>query len=267
MTKAAAATIDNLAIWNANEVTDIKYTKQFSKGGGFKGTSTNSTYNAKKATQAFGPLGIGWGWTVVDETYQPGQDKDVIHVVRIKLWYKWNGEKGEVEHFGQTQFVGKNKNGYFTDEEAPKKSLTDAVSKCLSLLGFSADIHLGMYDDNRYINDRKDDLRDGVDAFNGDTANDNQQRGAAAGSSNTADHDHQSDETNLSAKEADEILDKWEKAIAATETNAAVIALVGGDDFKADLLKLHVDDEKFLRKKANERSKVLKASRDKANAA
>ena len=260
MTKPAQ--VDNLAIWNANEITDLKYTKQFSKGGGFKGTSTNATYNAKKATQTFGPLGIGWGWTVVDEKFEPGQDKDIIHIVRIKLWYKWNGERGEVEHFGQTQFVGKNKNGYYTDEEAPKKSLTDAVSKCLSLLGFSADIHLGMYDDNRYINDRKEDMREGVDAFN-----DNQQRAANAGAADAVDHDHQSDEANLSAAEADALLDKWETAIKGTTTNAEVIALVGSDDFKADLVKLHVDDEKFLRKQANERSKTLKANRDKASAA
>jgi hypothetical protein len=62
---------------------------------------------------------------------------------------------GTVEHFGQTTFVGKNKNGYFTDEEAPKKSLTDAIGKALSMLGFSADIYLGLFDDNKYVNDRK----------------------------------------------------------------------------------------------------------------
>ena len=65
----------NLAIWNAVEQTDPAYTKQFSKGGGFKGTATNATYLAKKATNQFGPIGIGWGWNVIDETYQPGQDK------------------------------------------------------------------------------------------------------------------------------------------------------------------------------------------------
>lgn len=165
---------NKLAIWNAVEQTDPDYTKSFNRGGGFKGTSTNATYLAKKATNQFGPIGIGWGYNVIDETYQPGQDKDVIHVVRIKLWYEWNGKRGEVEHFGQTQFVGKNKNGYFTDEEAPKKSLTDAVSKCLSLLGFAADIHLGMYDDNRYVNDLK---RNFGGEFDDRPANNDNQRG------------------------------------------------------------------------------------------
>ncbi|MEH2517370.1 hypothetical protein V1279_002943 [Bradyrhizobium sp. AZCC 1610] len=250
---------DNLAIWDAVETTDMKYTKQFNRGGGFKGTSINATYSAKKATQVFGPLGIGWGWNVIDEKYQPGQDKDIVHVVRIKLWYEWNGKRGEIEHFGQTQFVGKNKNGYYTDEEAPKKSLTDAISKGLSLLGFGADVHLGLYDDNRYINDRKADMRDGVDAFNNDNerrSDRNDDRGPSG--------DHQKDDGGLTAEEADAILDKWEKAIAGCKNNAEVLTLVGSDDFKDDLAKLHVDDEKFLRQKANARSKELKAAKDKA---
>ena len=65
------------------------------------------------------------------------------------------------------------------------------------------------------------------------------------------------------AQEADAILDKWEKAIADCKTNAEVLTLVGSDGFKDDLAKLHVDDEKFLRQKANARSKELKAAKDK----
>jgi hypothetical protein len=98
---------NNLAIWNAVETTDPKYTKGFNRGGGFKGTSTNATYLTKKATNQFGPIGIGWGWTVLEENFVNGQDKDVIHILKIKLWYKWNDQRGEIEHFGQTQFVGK----------------------------------------------------------------------------------------------------------------------------------------------------------------
>jgi hypothetical protein len=245
----------NLAIWDSVETTDMKFTKAFNRGGGFKGTSTNATYLAKKATMQFGPIGIGWGWTVLEENYQPGQDKDIIHVLKIKLWYVWNDKRGEIEHFGQTQFVGKNKNGYYTDEEAPKKSLTDAVSKCLSLLGFAADIHLGMYDDNRYVNDRKQDMRDGVDAFNsGD--NDN-------ASGNKGREDAVKPAT-VSNEEVDAILDHWEKEIAKCATVKEVMELVGDQAFKDDLKKLHEDDEKFLRDKASARSQELKRGKNAA---
>jgi hypothetical protein len=153
-------TMENTAIWQAVEKTDPAFTKQFSRGGGFKGTATNATYLARKATEQFGPCGIGWGVTVLGEEIITGAPllldgavvaHELIHKIHARFWYVRDGERGEIEQFGQTQIVGKNKNGFYTDEEAPKKSLTDAMSKCLSLLGFSADIHLGLYDDNKYV--------------------------------------------------------------------------------------------------------------------
>lgn len=152
--------MDNTALWQAVEKTDPNFTKSFTRGGGFKGTATNATYLARKATERFGPCGIGWGVEVLDEEIIEGAPllhegvvvaHDRIHKVRARLWYDFGGKRGQVEQFGQTQMVGKNSKGYYTDEEAPKKSLTDAMSKCLSLLGFSADIHMGLYDDNKYV--------------------------------------------------------------------------------------------------------------------
>jgi hypothetical protein len=152
----------NMKLWDSVMETDPSYTKQFKKGGGFSGTSPNAAYLAMKATEKFGPCGIGWGYSVISEELVQGAPivhektppcNEIIHKVLLKLWYVLDGTKGELCHFGQTTFVGKNKYGPFTDEEAPKKSITDAMTKCLSLLGFSADIHLGMYDDNKYISD------------------------------------------------------------------------------------------------------------------
>ena len=150
--------VDHLALWNAVQETDPNYTKKFSRGGGFRGTSTNAVYLARKATSRWGPIGIGWGVEIIDETVMDGGPLSggvltKIHKVRVKLWYVEGDQRGEVIQFGQTTFVGENKNGIFTDEEAPKKSLTDGMTKCLSLLGFSADIFMGLYDDSKYVND------------------------------------------------------------------------------------------------------------------
>ena len=148
---------DNLQLWEAVEKTDPKHTKEFKRGGGFKGTATNPTYLARKATEQFGPCGIGWGVDIVKETYAQGGPLDpqgtlaVVHVVQIAFWYMRDEKRGEITAFGQTDFVSKNKYGIVTDEEAPKKSLTDAMTKAMSLLGFSADIHMGMYDDSKYV--------------------------------------------------------------------------------------------------------------------
>lgn len=152
----------NRKLWDQVEKTDPLFTKQFSRTGGFKGTATNATYLAMRATEVFGPAGIGWGMEILNEEIMQGAPiiidgqpvaHELIHKIRAKLWYILDGQRGEVVHFGQTQFVGRNKNGLFSDEEAPKKSLTDAMTKCLSLLGFAADIHSGRYDDNKYVND------------------------------------------------------------------------------------------------------------------
>ncbi|WP_434771820.1 hypothetical protein [Pseudomonas entomophila] len=43
-----------------------------------------------------------------------------------------------------------------TDGEAPKKSLTDAIKKALSMLSFSADVFLGLFDDNAYVQQRQE---------------------------------------------------------------------------------------------------------------
>jgi hypothetical protein len=165
---------DNLSIWNSVCETDPRHTKSFSRGGGFSGTAINHTYQTRRATEAFGPKGIGWGVEILAEDYCNGAPlidekhgvigHEKVHVLRIKLWYEvsrrtpegdFETKRGEIASFGQTTFVGKNKHGIFTDEEAPKKSLTDAESKALASLGFSADIHLGLYDNNKYVNDLK----------------------------------------------------------------------------------------------------------------
>lgn len=145
------------SIWERVERTDPAYTKNFTRGGGFSGTSINATYLVKKATETFGPMGIGWGVDIVGEDFIPGSiidsatgEKTVIHRLQVKLWYMLDGVRGEVTHFGQTTFIGKTKNGTFTDEEAPKKSLTDATTKALSMLGFGGDIFMGQYDDQEY---------------------------------------------------------------------------------------------------------------------
>jgi hypothetical protein len=102
-------------------------------------------------------MGGKWGPEIVDEKYVPGAEGTVIHVLRINLRHP----EGALPSYGQTTFVGQNKHGPFTDEEAPKKSLTDAITKALSMLGFSADVFLGLYDDNKYVNDRRAEFASG----------------------------------------------------------------------------------------------------------
>lgn len=141
---------DNLALWHTVERTPKEHTKAIT-GKAYKGTSPKPHYLVMKATETFGPCGIGWGYTILRERIEDGSDGVKIHIAHIRVWYKWNGERGEVEHVGQTTFSGKNRNGPFTDEDAPKKSVTDGLVKALSMIGFAGDIFMGRYDDSRYV--------------------------------------------------------------------------------------------------------------------
>lgn len=182
---------NNLELWEKFKETPPNFTKNFKKGGGFSGTSINSTYITKSLTEQFGPWGKGWGWAILEEKYIEGgplfvdkleAGREVIHVIRISLWYEqriYNTptpseddifETRRVDcppHFGQTTFVGTNKNGVFTDEEAPKKSITDAVTKSASMLGLGADVFSGLYDDNKYVNDLREKHGEGKAGGNG----------------------------------------------------------------------------------------------------
>jgi hypothetical protein len=83
-----------------------------------------------------------------------------MHIALVRVWYKWNGERGEVQHVGGTPFSGVRSSGKtFIDEDAPKKSVTDALVKALSMIGFAGDIFMGRYDDSKYIAELKEEAR------------------------------------------------------------------------------------------------------------
>lgn len=150
----------NLRLWNSVSTTDTRHTKA-AKVSGQDITSISGTYMAMKATETFGPMGIKWGVKVMEERLDPGFDVrndkgEVIgttshHTVKICLWFMLNGERGEIESYGCTPYVTKTSWGMHADGEAPKKSLTDAMKKALSHLGFCADIYLGLFDDPNYV--------------------------------------------------------------------------------------------------------------------
>tara|TARA_R110000850_G_scaffold275207_1_gene414127 strand:- start:11115 stop:11834 length:720 start_codon:yes stop_codon:yes gene_type:complete len=156
-----------MKLWEAVCKTDARYTKQ-AKVGGQQITSLSGTAMIMKATEEFGPVGIGFGWSVTEERFDPGPEifsgegdnrfslgHELNHTVKILFWFMRDGQRGEIEQYGCTPYMYKSKYGVTTDGEAPKKSLTDAIKKALSMLGFSADVFLGMFDDQDYVAERQ----------------------------------------------------------------------------------------------------------------
>ena len=128
-------------------------TKQFNRGG-FRGTAVCPTDVVLRLTQQFGPCGCGWGVMVLDESIVEGAPiytengtllaHEKVHRLRARFWYMHpeTRQRCEFESFGMTEVVSRDKRGIVTDGEFAKKSLTDALTKAASWLGFSADIHL-----------------------------------------------------------------------------------------------------------------------------
>lgn len=151
---------NNLRIWEQVQETDQEHTAK-SNFDGRTVTSINGTYIVKRATEIFGPLGHGWGYEIEEESFtkgapaqRDGQDlgHEIMHTLRVQLWYMLDGERCTITHYGHTPYVRMTLSyGLKTDFDAPKKSLTDAIKKCLSMLGFSADVFLGLYDNDDYV--------------------------------------------------------------------------------------------------------------------
>ncbi|MEH7827637.1 hypothetical protein [Gemmobacter denitrificans] len=139
---------NKLDIWNAHADIDPKFTKAIT-GKAYKGTSPNPQYVIYCLTQLFGPVGQGFGWRVLAEGFEH-MGSEVLHWCRIEFWHtdKANG----YESYGQTRAAYNTSGGkYMVDEDAPKKSLTDAIVKAASHLGIAANIFLGRWDDSKYV--------------------------------------------------------------------------------------------------------------------
>lgn len=148
---------NNLQLWDAHRTPHKDALKAFNRRG-FQGTAIDPMWLIREATREWGPMGARWGYTVTRESIvRDLPDGVVVHVCNIELFYPGpNGEVAKLPQVGQTWLVEKTSSGPRVDEEAPKKSRTDAVCKALSWLGFGADVHMGMFDGNKYVDLRAD---------------------------------------------------------------------------------------------------------------
>jgi hypothetical protein len=162
--------MSNLKIWDSFGKTDPDFTKKNNQGGR-SSTSINPVYMVKKATEALGPIGVGWGYRVIEERFDntapivltkgSGNSLPVYmtdngavvyektHTVLIEMWIAGNEQK--FCQYGHTRFTYMTKTGsLFVDHDYGKKSITDAMTKCLSLIGVAADVYMGEFDDQNY---------------------------------------------------------------------------------------------------------------------
>ena len=139
---------ENMKLWKSVETTDPNFTKKVNQRGGF--TAIGAQYQLRTATETFGPFGTGWG--VKNERIEKWEDVGLA-VYTATLWYVSDDSN---EHELPSEFpihssIKYHSNGR-VDDDFMKKVATDALTKGLSKLGFNADVFMGMFDDNKYVN-------------------------------------------------------------------------------------------------------------------
>ena len=145
--KAGSTAPDNMSLWNSVCVTDPQHTKRVNQRGGF--TAIGAQSQIMEATKVFGPFGKGFG--VSDEKFTPFPFSEGLGLYQARLWYVLNGETNVIHQFPIHSSIKYSVNGRVDDDFA-KKVATDALTKGLSKLGFNADVFLGKFDDNKYVN-------------------------------------------------------------------------------------------------------------------
>lgn len=145
--------MSNTRIWDALGKTDPKHTKKFQRSGGFKGTAIKPIWLALRMTEHFGPCGIGWGPEKPEFQVVP-TDTEILVFCTVSLWYREAPEStttGRVYGVGGDKVLISQTSGLRASDEAFKAAYTDALGNAMKLIGVAADVHMGFFDDSKYV--------------------------------------------------------------------------------------------------------------------
>lgn len=135
---------ENLDLYN--ELRDVpNIAKKAITAGRLKGmTDINPMYRIKALTEAFGPCGIGWWYTIERRWMESAGEhaQEVAAFVEIMLYYKLNGVVSQgIPGTGGSMFAANESKGIHVSDECYKMALTDAISVAAKALGVGADVY------------------------------------------------------------------------------------------------------------------------------
>lgn len=149
---------DHMRHWLVLSKTDPAHTKAFQRAGGFRGTAIKPIWVAKNLTEHFGPFGIGWGCDRPEFT-QVNAGDEILVFCTLSCWYIDGERRAVVYGIGGDKIAVKRKDGRIdTDDEAFKKAFTDALGNAYKNVGSGADVHMGLFDDNKYVAAARDEF-------------------------------------------------------------------------------------------------------------
>lgn len=139
----------NIEFWLSVEKTDPSKTKAVNSGGR-RITAINAQSQIKEATRQWGKYGSSWGLKDIQIDYVNNLCNDQLLAVSRAVFYYPDGSF-EIGSSIMVQSWITSKAYNKVDDDFLKKLETDMTTKALSKLGFNADVFMGMYDDNKYI--------------------------------------------------------------------------------------------------------------------
>jgi hypothetical protein len=150
---------DKLRVWKVLSKTDPTQTKGFKRAGGFSGTAIKPMWVWKRLTELFGPVGEGWGMNEPSFQIVQGENKEVLVYCTVSGWYCEDEARKTVVGVGGDKVVTHIKANeqynrperWENDDEAFKKAYTDALMNAFKFVGVAADVHMGLFDDNKYV--------------------------------------------------------------------------------------------------------------------
>ncbi len=135
---------DNLAIYRQVENVPAEAIKPIGAGR-LKGMSDiNPMWRIKIMTQTFGPVGVGWKYTI-DKQWTEQYGDEVKCYCNVSVYVKttegvWSDA---IPGTGGSSAVAIERNGAYVNDESYKMALTDALSVAMKSLGVGASVYFG----------------------------------------------------------------------------------------------------------------------------
>ena len=127
--------IDNLELWKTVEETDPGYVKRVEYGERVF-DAVDAYYRLKLATELWGPYGSTWGLYNIEYRFHN-------EFTILKADFRYPGGEFPIS------------NSIKIRSDFIKIIETDTITKAMSRLGFCADVYMGRFEDDKYVNEVK----------------------------------------------------------------------------------------------------------------
>lgn len=130
-------------------------------------TDINPQWRYEALTEVYGGYGLGWYIDIVDIQTQAIPATGELMIFALVHLYVKDGENWSkpAPGYGGDFIIKKNKNGLYSNDEAYKMAVTDAIGTAAKLFGVAADVYRGKiqngYSDSKYSNRQAENDKEG----------------------------------------------------------------------------------------------------------